>query len=377
MIGKFLFIRLYKIFFLKKKILYKPKKSNILIYDNVKIDVLQKLLGNLKYKILDIRCELNIYVLILCLFKFKFQKIDYISEYINKVNPKVLITCSDNDINFYQIKNLSKKKLLTIAIQNGYRGITKDIFEHLQKLNKKRQLTSDWILTFNKKIGSQYQKYISTNIFPAGNIRNNFNTKQPLKRKKNSILLISQYVKKSDKAHLESMSCLFKFLLNYVHNNSKTLGVLLRNQEDEDEKFFFTKHGGKKKFHFINKNLIQNSYYWIDIYEITVTINSTLGYESLSRGNKTAFLNTRSKLTNQIGENFGWPANYPKKGSIWSDKKNFNYFNMILDNLFSYSSENLNKILKDIKFDQCMIYDENNLKLKLFLKNLFDKLGIK
>lgn len=377
MLIKLIFTRIYKIFFLKKKIFFKPKKSNILIYDSLRIDIFQEILGNFKYRVLNFRDELNIYVFIRCIFKFKFSKIDYIIEYIDLTNPKILLTYSDNDILFYKIKKLSKKKFLTFAVQNGIRTITGDIFEKLYKSNKKFQLSSDWILTFNKKIGSEYQKYISTNIFSAGNIRNNSNVKQPIKRKiKDSILLISQYSRKQEKGELECISYLFKFLSNYADNNSKSLGVLLRKQDDEDEKLFFTKLT-KNKFHFINKNMINNSYYWVERYEITVTIDSTLGYESLSRGNKTAFFYTRSEFTNFQGRKFGWPYNYPKKGLIWTHEKDLNYFKKIIDNLFRYSNEEWYKILKDNQLNKNMLYDENNLKLKLFFKKIFDKHGIK
>ena len=48
--------------------------------------------------------DLNLYVLIKCIIKFKFSFFDYICEYIRCVNPKILLTLIDNDLLFYKLK---------------------------------------------------------------------------------------------------------------------------------------------------------------------------------------------------------------------------------------------------------------------------------
>ena len=92
--------------------------------------------------------------------------------------------------------------------------LTGDIFETLQNYKKKSKLSCDWIQTFNNEVGAEYKKYIFTNTLTIGNIRNNDNYKQSSYNKiKNSILLISQYIKNYEESH-ESMKYLFNYLIN-------------------------------------------------------------------------------------------------------------------------------------------------------------------
>ena len=68
--------------------------------------------------------------LLLCL---KFSYKNYLDEYIKFVNPKVLITWIDNNLNFYEYKDQRIKK---IAIQNARRtALSNDLFFGV---NKKR-----------------------------------------------------------------------------------------------------------------------------------------------------------------------------------------------------------------------------------------------
>ena len=116
-----------KFLHIKKKIKF-PKKSSILIYDNIKLDMLDQFLSRHDYEILNLRTEINLFILLKCLIKFKIKRKYYIIEYINFVDPRIIITFTDNDIFFYKIKNYCKNKVCTIAIQNGYRSISKDLF---------------------------------------------------------------------------------------------------------------------------------------------------------------------------------------------------------------------------------------------------------
>jgi surface carbohydrate biosynthesis protein len=370
---KFFFKKIYKLSTIRKKIKL-PRKSLILIYDNIRLDIIKKILNNKNFEILNFRDEINLYVFLKCFFKLKFRKIDYIVQYIKLVNPKIIITYTDNDIIFYEIKKYFKNdELIFIAIQNGTRSVTGDIFETLQNYKKKSKLSCDWILTFNNEVGAEYKKYIFTNTLTIGNIRNNDNYKQSSYNKiKNSILLISQYIKNYEESH-ESMKYLFNYLINYANKKNKSLGVLLRKETDQEERDFFSINGDNL-FHFINKNKFQNSYYWIDRYEVIVSVNSTLGYESLSRGNKTIFYNFLPRDRKDLL--FGWPKPYPAQGLIWSNKQDDNYIQFLIDNLFKYSFEEWNKQFKYNNFDKFILYDSNNVKIKNFLKEIFSKHNI-
>ena len=74
---------------------------------------------------------INLFILIKCIFNvnFKFKAKSYFQEYVNYVRPKILITMTDNDVNFYQIKCNNGKK---IFIQNGKRTLF-DVFLFFKK----------------------------------------------------------------------------------------------------------------------------------------------------------------------------------------------------------------------------------------------------
>jgi surface carbohydrate biosynthesis protein len=361
-------------FFLKKKKIKFPKKSAILIYDINKFDKILNLIEKKNFEILNIRNEINLIVLLICLIKLKFKKIDYIEEYIKLVDPKIVFSLTDNDTAFYEIKKRYRKELITVAIQSGWRTISNDLFEQLQNYKNKSNLSSDWILTFNETIAIEYKKYISTKTLAIGNIANNENSKDFSNKKlKDTILLISQWVEDNSKDN-KILMLLFGFLKNYADKKNKKLGILLR-KDNSNEKFFFKSDPGEN-FHFINRNNLNNSYYWIDRYETTVTIDSTLGYESLSRGNKTIFFNIRSNYNENKGYSFGWPNIFSKKGIIWTDENDINYFEKILNNTFQISDENFKAQIEKNKLNNLMLYDKDNLLLKNFLKKIFKKLDI-
>jgi surface carbohydrate biosynthesis protein len=361
-------------FFLKKKKIKFPKKSAILIYDINKFDKILNLIEKKNFEILNIRNEINLIVLLICLIKLKFKKIDYIEEYIKLVDPKIVFSLTDNDTAFYEIKKRYRKELITVAIQSGWRTISNDLFEQLQNYKNKSNLSSDWILTFNETIAIEYKKYISTKTLAIGNIANNENSKDFSNKKlKDTILLISQWVEGNSKDN-KILMLLFGFLKNYADKKNKKLGILLR-KDNSNEKFFFKSDPGEN-FHFINRNNLNNSYYWIDRYETTVTIDSTLGYESLSRGNKTIFFNIRSNYNENKGYSFGWPNIFSKKGIIWTDENDINYFEKILNNTFQISDENFKAQIEKNKLNNLMLYDKDNLLLKNFLKKIFKKLDI-
>ena len=54
--------------------------------------------------------------------------------------------------------------------------------------------------------------------------------------------------------------------------------------------------------------------------EMLVFIDSTLGYESISRHNKTVALSVRSKFVDDESFDFGWPINFEKKGFFWTNE---------------------------------------------------------
>ena len=105
-------------------------------------------------------------------------------------------------------------------------------------------------------------------------------------------------------------------------------------------------------------------------------IDSTLLYESLARGNRTAFFSFRSKKLEAPGSTFGWPGVYGDEGLFWSNNDNVNAFQRILNYLFEVSDEEWSLELKKFNVNRLMAIDKGNSKLiSLIDKVLVNKSG--
>ena len=76
----------------------------------------------------------NLFVIFICLIKFKFTFLEYCQEYINLTKPKLIISFLDNYDLIYKLQGKNCKK---IVIQNGYRFGSNIINFKLRKIKKK------------------------------------------------------------------------------------------------------------------------------------------------------------------------------------------------------------------------------------------------
>ena len=74
-----------------------------------------------------------------------------------------------------------------------------------------------------------------------------------------------------------------------------------------------------------------SSYDSVDQAEIVVFTSSTLGYEALARGKKTAALMLDAELIGADALRFGWPKNFITEGKFWTHKLDKTRMYEILD----------------------------------------------
>ena len=104
---------LFLVIFVTKWVFKKPKKANILIYDDESIENLEFFLKGKKFEIFHVRHEiLNIYVLINSILKNGFYKVreNYKLTFFTIVDPKLVITLIDENPGFFKLKSLSGNK---------------------------------------------------------------------------------------------------------------------------------------------------------------------------------------------------------------------------------------------------------------------------
>jgi len=367
-----------KIFFQikKKKINFlPPKKTKIIIYDSNLSNYLICLIKNTNYQILFTRGEsINIFILIKTLLKFKFTFLDYCNEYLSYVKPKFVITFTDNDKRFYLLKLNSGKK---IFIQNAWRSF---LLTDLGNLKYNSNFKVDFMLVFNDYIGKLYSSIITGKSYSIGSFRSNSNSITN-SEKKYEILYISTFRNISNNTEItKNLKFNFfikkdieilKILKKFCQIHKKKIYIYGKYTEKMDQMIeynFFKKIMGNY-FQFI-KNDKKKTYQYIDKSKIVLGSDSTLTYESLSRGNKTLFFNTRFKKNGtSLSKKFGWPKKNKGKIIFLINNLNYNDFEKVFFKIY-FMSFNKWKNKVRVLMNDILKYDLFNKSCVMLLKKI-------
>ena len=370
-----------------EKVWRRPKAAKILIYDRCGSETLLGYLRKDDVEILDVRGEsINIYVLMKCILSFDLSGASYANKYIAAVQPSVILTFIDNDARFYELKH-ANPKAATVFLQNGWRTEGGDVFGYLKESAPNKDYQVDYMLTFGAAAGKKYREYINGQVIPIGSVKCNLyqlekNTDRP------TLAFISQYtvpppggehgqiLKVADrlvawKDFYAAERKVIGFLARYCEKKQLALQVCGRSPDSaaEEEYEFFRALIGDKKWEFIPRDGLRGSYHSIDRAALVVGIDSTLVYESLARGKKTAVFSIRSELTNDSTAKFGWPGTLPESGPFWTNRADESTFERILDYLVSVSGADWEKTRAAVVPD-LMEYDPGNTRFLSLMRKL-------
>jgi len=369
-------------FIMAKKIWRWPRQSAVLIFDSASQNVLLEYLEPWKPEVLHVGGErINMPVLLASLLKSGKFSDAYVDSFIEKVRPRLVITFIDNSFSFYSIRQ-RHPTVKTLFVQNGSRSYYADIFEVLDKISSdcRAALRVDYMLTFGPIIGAEYARHIKGTVVSMGSIRNN---RLPRTRpsQRDVIAFVSQWHKYG--FYVGSTLCtqetffgqadrlIIRFLMHYAKQKQKRLTILRRNRKHDElcnqEEAYFRKLLGCEA-EFLDPNGICPSYQAIDTAEVVVAVDTTLGYESIARGNRTAIFSIRSDLLGVPDATYGWPGDFPAKGPFWTNHPNAADFERILDHLFAINDEQWQAELAKHSFEKIMIYDPGNSILKSVLQ---------
>lgn len=173
------------LFFKTKWIFDSIKNTNFLIIGHDNSNLIIKILSLASVEVVSFKIlNLNIIFKLLLSGK-KINKLNYFIKSIQLINPKIVLTTIDNDIDFYRLKNFFPNKKF-VSIQNGYRTENKKAF----LIKKGEKLQCDLIFCWGKQNIKYYKSIIKAKIVPIGSLKNNL---LPLKKiKKKRLLLIFQ-----------------------------------------------------------------------------------------------------------------------------------------------------------------------------------------
>jgi surface carbohydrate biosynthesis protein len=335
-----------------------PKTSSIVQIHKDGLDILARYVNSSDISVVD-PSELNFWILLKCLRLRKFQIKDYFAQAIMIHSPRIVITFIDNNIIFYLLKSLVPGPVF-IAVQNGIRNNYSYLRENgfidqLVKSGRANQLKADVVCTFGRSSSDMYEKYIQTKTLVTGNIKNNATEITSAIDFKYDIVFMSQHAP-FDLANREEVmylnnasipiskfyeieSLVAGFLAKYCQNYSLRFAVSgKREAVDVFEKRFFEKAIGGTPFTFLPKTNAHSSYVNGLSSRVVVVIDSTIGYELLSRGKKVAFFSARM-FDSSIDQSdlkdsfFGYPGTHPVEGPFWTNKPDQHEYARILDSL--------------------------------------------
>jgi len=346
-----------------------PPQVDVVVYDEVGAENFDGYLKNVS--VLSVRGEIvYVPILVRAMFSTSFWGDPlkaYVDEYILKSRPRILLTFIDNNSKFYELA-YTHPGVKTIIVQNGWRNNIRTVFSDSFDIKKYHV---DYMFMFGKSIGSFYATKIDGKVISAGSFKSN--KVEITSWPKNKVVLflsqISSYptseimfiLNDGERISEEIFYAAEIELLPLLHKwcaiNDYKLQICARSDSVGEEEFYQDLLKGDN-WEYVRRNNFCSSYQLVDRSEIVVAIDSTLGLESLGRGNKTAFFDFRSRSIDGW-PSFWWPNIQDPSGLFWSNLNSYKEVDRVLQFLLSTDE----KVWQDLIAPYCyelMSFDEGN-----------------
>ncbi len=357
-----------------------PKHVDVLIVFTTNSDLIAGYFPERSVATIDIASsQKNFWMVIHAVFTGGLNIRSYLKSYIRFARPSLVVSMQDNFPALWLLHGQVGNTKIAL-IQNGLRTDLADSMPIIHSTTEV-QPRVDYYFCFNKAIADTFKTYVSAQFVPIGSFRSNSVSRQQLAKTK-SISYISTYrpaippnttVGITASGNVVTYQGLFtqrlriiRQITQYCESRNLRLRVLGKDLDALGELEFYRQILPKDSFEFVPRPLGHHQYEACDQSFIVVSTSSTLGYEALSRGIRTAVFNFDSTLLNTKQYRFGWPVDLPEEGPFWSNKVDPPSINRILDSLFEMPEESWSHIVRG--FSHCIpTYDEHN---EIFVKTL-------
>ena len=342
-----------------------PKQRPIVLIHADGFNTLTKFVNASDVVILDPE-RINIFVVLKMLFSFQNSHAKYRAKFINTVRPKAVITFIDNDVTFYSLKSLVSGPKF-ISVQNGLRhnysfNSQGGLLDQLEEVSKHVSLTCDYICVFGLASAKLFSTYINSKTLITGSIQNNFREIGAPSAMTSDVVFVSQLqaftlegstvkvyfgnqgITISEFFEVERQ--IVRALASYCEQKGLRLVICgKRDQTHTYERDFFDKVLHPQKPIFLPRETGSSTYDAIEATGLVVTIDSTIGYESLSIGKRVAFISGRTQTADPMGlaqvrdTNFGYPLDLSPTGKFWTNHATSAELTRILDYLQAATDE--------------------------------------
>jgi len=330
-----------------------PRSGDVLLYLKTGQEVIAPYFEAEEFRVLDLReSEVNIFIALKCLAQRDLSAENYAHNYIRAVDPKLIVTFIDNFPPIYRLKD-EFPKITVWLIQNGHRSNRGDLFGLLSREKDGQANKVDVMFVFGKAVGEMYRRFVSGELVFLGSLKNNMAKNS--NRHDGSIAYISTYrpnqardfvVPESEPGRPVTYETIIRrreqailWIAEYCKMHNRKLIIVGKDESSNLEQAYYRQLLHSFAFEFVGKSSSSSSYEVIDKSEIVVFTSSTLGYESLARGKKTAALMLDAEATGAAALRFGWPKELPSDGAFWTNNLDKNRFIEILDYLRTVTDE--------------------------------------
>ncbi len=360
-----------------------PPHKPVLLYFVTGADVIAPYFSPDEFQVLDLReHEVNLWVAMRCLLGRDLSAQNYALTYIKIVEPKLVITFIDNFPAFFHVKN-HFPDVTTVLIQNGVRVDPRDLFETNSDASGLHENFVDKMFVFGSAIGATYGKYTEGEIVPIGSFKNNL---VPItKPKTRTVAYISTYRSGLPRTTvipdslpgfpiqygeiIDRREQTIIFLANFCQNNNLSLVIIGKDEDFEGEKSYYAKLLKNCSWTIAQRQTTTINYKVVDESEIVVFTSSTLGYESLARGKKTAAFLIDAEIIDSPSIRFGWPVPLSDEGKFWTNRLDENRFEEILNYLLAASNDDWEKVRSET-MREIINYDPGNSQFVAMVKSL-------
>lgn len=377
----------FKLIWGSKLIWRSPAKAKVLFFDREGLGDFCEYLDMDCVHVLDTRGEsFNVWAVLMTLARcgFRATMSEYCVTYARLVQPDLALTFIDNTKTFYELKR-SLPGLIAVAIQNGWRDNV--LFETLKVDGKKNPLLSaDFILCFGKAIGQKYLESIDAGIIAIGSFNNNKVFNGPGLKKVGSVAFLSQYREPVDYGNGPVMPIgsrgfpwgefysaekfILPLLMQYTQRHGLELKILgCSRNKMESERAFFEEILGEYGWQFSPREEHLGSYRRVIEANYIVSLDSTLGIESVGRGGRVGLFSVRGTYLSTTDRSYGWEAGFPPEGHFWTSQLDAAEVQRVMDFVVNASDSEWAQA-RNAYVAEIIEYDPGNSKFRQLMSDL-------
>jgi surface carbohydrate biosynthesis protein len=361
-----------------------PRRADVVIYDVVGADELLPFLDESRTVVLDLSGRtFNVWVLIDTLLRGGRSMHHYAIRSLAWAKPKLVVSLIDTTPFLYRIKNHCPA-VTVAAIQNGWRSIEFDV--DIESEAAVAPLRADRVFCFGETAADLYRKRIDVEPVVIGSFRSNH---IPIvNRSRDDLVVLVSTIR--PKVDLDSLALdhlgrptvayrtiyerrveLARYVARFCEVNNLRLRIVGKDSDPSREAEFYGSAFTNSRVHweFVPRTERLGNYAHIDEARIVVSSSSTLGYEALARGCRSAFFMLDPEVTNNPGERFAWPEPFEDRGPFWTNFLDESATMEILDFLHRLDDSAWHQ-LRDHYVPRLISSDPDNARLRAFLESM-------